>query len=94
MDSSHIRRVKRTYLLKFLLGMVFLACVAGLTYWLLFVYQVRNIVGLLLIAVFLFAPLVKVIFSLPWEFWALWAVMTSDDPETLDEILGEVRWRS
>jgi hypothetical protein len=75
------------------LGLAFLAAMIWLTYWLLFIYEVRNIIGLILIVVFLAIPCLIALLKIPWELRGLIAVLQSDDPASVDKALGDLRER-
>lgn len=92
-DKRSATSIKVRYAIKLAIGLAFLAAVMALIYWLLFVYQVRNLVGLALIIVFLIMPSLVALLRIPWEIRGLIAVLRSDDPAALDNALGDVRER-
>jgi hypothetical protein len=82
---------KVRYTLKLVAGLAFLVLALWLTYWLLFDYKVRNVVGLAAIVLFLGIPALIAILKIPGELMALVAIWRSDDPASLDDILGHLR---
>ncbi len=87
------RSSKLWYTLKLMIGLAFLAFAVWLSYWLLFQYHVRNLVGLGAIILFLVIPSIIATFKIPREIRWLIAVWLSDDPEVLDKALGDIRER-
>ena len=85
--------VKFRYTLKLIAGLAFLLFAAWLTYWLLFQYQVRNLLGITAIVIFLGIPSITAIFKIPGELLAFVAIWRSDDPVSLERALGDLRER-
>jgi hypothetical protein len=84
---------KINYTVQYLAGLAFLAAIGFLIYWLIFEYEVRSILGLGLILVFLCLPLLHALFSLPAGFFALILIWQSDDPAATEKQLIEIRER-
>ncbi len=84
-------KTKVKYLLKFLLGILFLVGVVALLYWLFAIYQVSNWIAILAVGMFLVLPLIKVLLSLPGEFVALLTILRSDNPEEVEKLVGYMR---
>lgn len=84
-------RVK--YTLKFLVGLAFVTGIVYLGYWLVAEYEVRNTLALIAIGIFIVIPAIKVVFSLPGELRVLYLVWSSDDPETIERLAGDLRER-
>ena len=85
--------VKFRYTLKVIAGLAFLVVAAWITYWLLFQYQVRNLLGIAAIVMFLGVPSIIAVFKVPGELLALVAIWSSDDPAPLEEAMGDLRAR-
>ena len=67
--------------------------VVGLVYWLLFVYEVRNWLGLAAIIFFLILPGMVSLRTIPNEIRALLLVWRSDDPAAAEQEIGDLRER-
>ena len=89
-DEKSGTTVKFLYTLRLSAGFAFILFAVWLTYWLLFQYQVRNLVGITAIIVFLASPSIISVLKIPAEVLALVAIWRSDDPEPVnpDETLG------
>lgn len=87
----HPEKVK--YTIRLILGLAFLFAVASLVYWLLFVYEVRNWLGLAAIIFFLILPGLASLRTIPNEVRALLLVWRSDDPAAVERELGDLRER-
>lgn len=85
--------VKFRYTLKLIAGLAFLLFAASVTYWLLFQYQVRNLLGIVAIVIFLGIPSIIAISKIPGELLALVAIWRSDDPASLERTFGDLRER-
>ncbi|MBU4400440.1 MAG: hypothetical protein KKE86_14030 [Planctomycetes bacterium] len=85
--------VKLWCTLKLIAGLAFLAFAIWLTYWIFFVYELRNIIGIAFVIIFLGIPSVTALFKIPGELMILFAIWRSDDPDTLDKMAGDLRER-
>ena len=85
--------VKVVYTLMLVAGLTFLLGVAWLMYWLLFLYQVRNLAGIGAIVLFLGIPLLSSLFKIPAVLSLLVAIWRADDPASLERDIGYVRER-
>ena len=83
--------VKFYYTLKLIAGLAFLVFAVWLTYWLVFQYQVRNLVGLAAIIIFLGFPSIAAILTIPGELVLVIQIWRSDDPESLKKVLDDMR---
>ncbi|MHC4404155.1 MAG: hypothetical protein ACYTG0_31255 [Planctomycetota bacterium] len=92
-SSSNATGVRLRYTLKLVGGLAFLVTAMWLTYWLLFEYRVRNVLGMAAVVVLLGIPCIIAILKVPGELIALVAIWRSDDPATLDRVLGDMRER-
>ncbi len=77
--------------IKFVLGFAFVASMVWLTYWLLFVYQARNIYAIIAIVLFLAFPCLISLLKIPIEISRLMAIWRSDDPASLDKAIQQIR---
>ena len=85
--------VRLRYTLRLVAGLAFLVMATWLTYWLLFEYRIRNLFAIGAIVVFLAIPCIIGILKVPGELVALAAMWRSNDPATLDQLLGDMRER-
>ena len=85
--------VRLRYTLRLVAGLAFLVFATWLTFWLLFEYRLRNLFAIGAIIVFLAIPCVIAILKVPGELVVLVAMWQSDDPATLDRLLGDMRER-
>ena len=83
--------IKEKYTFKLLFGIIFVAAIAYFGYWLLAVYKVENVFGMIAIGLFVILPLIKVIFTLPRELRLLILVWSSDNPEEIVEGTDKLR---
>ena len=86
-------KIRIRYIGSFAFGVVFLVGVAGLIYWLLVIKEVRNLLALLAIFVFLVLPWFKALFTLPNEIRGMLIVLRSDDPAQDAEVMAMLRER-
>jgi hypothetical protein len=84
-------KTKIWYTVKLTAGLTFLSFAIWLSYWLLFVYQARNIYATIAIALFLVFPSLISVLKIPTEISWLVAVWRSDDPASLDKAAGDLR---
>ena len=85
--------IRAKYTLKFITGVIIVGAIIYFGYWLLFEYQVRNTLALIAIGIFIIIPAIKVLFTLPNEINILYLVWTSDNPEMVEELAGDLRER-
>lgn len=81
------------YTLKFLTSVIIVGAIIYFGYWLLIDYQVRNIFALIAIGIFIIIPAIKVLLSLPNEINVLYLIWTSDNPEMVEKLAGDLRER-
>lgn len=81
------------YTLKLITGAIIVGAIIYLGYWLLFDYQVRNTFALIAIGIFIIIPGIKVLLVLPNELKILYLIWTSDNPEMVEKIAGDLRER-
>lgn len=79
------------YTLKFITSAIIVGAIIYLGYWLLFEYHVRNTFAFIAIGIFIIIPAIKVLFTLPNEINILYLVWTSDDPEMVEKLAGDLR---
>jgi fatty acid desaturase len=91
MSTSKSGAIKTKYTLKLLAAVAFLCFAVWLSYWLLFEYRVRNLLGLLLIVVFLVIPSIMSALTIPREVIGLIAIWRSHDPAAVERTLGDIR---
>lgn len=91
MSKQNTNTLKWKYTFKLIAGLIFLIAIIALLYWLLYIYEVRNFLGLIAIIIFLILPAVHSFLTLPNEFRALKLIWESDDPENLDKVIGDLR---
>ena len=82
---------KVRYSLKVILGLSFLCFAVWLSYWLIFDYGVRNLLGLIAIGIFLIIPSVLSALTIPREILALIVVWRSNDPERGSKAMEHIR---
>jgi hypothetical protein len=93
MNTPNSGATKFKYILKLIGGLTFLAFAIWLSYWLLFDYKVRNILGILAIIIFLIIPSIISLFTIPGEIFGLIHVLKSKDPKSVEKALGDIRGR-
>lgn len=92
-ENRNPRSIKLRYTLKLIAGLAFLIFAIWLSYWLIFEYRVRNILGLGAMILFLIIPAVVAIATIPRELVALIAIWRSDEPASLEKAFGDLRER-